>query len=150
LRVEATRLAFSRSAILAQEYLLDLERVTSPNGWCLDLLYSPTKAGGYIQLSWGGANKFCTVGELLVWASGNQVPDQSQVSHLCHNPRCLVPDHVVVESPKENNGRKGCRVWIDCPHCPRKIFLCTHSPACVKAAPGWASEKDFVDNALHY
>jgi len=30
-------------------------------------------------------------------------------SHLCHNPTCVAPAHVVVEPKAANEGRKACR-----------------------------------------
>ncbi|KAK4152548.1 hypothetical protein C8A00DRAFT_34746 [Chaetomidium leptoderma] len=31
------------------------------------------------------------------------VRNKTQISHLCHNPLCTIPAHVVVETPRENN-----------------------------------------------
>lgn len=30
-------------------------------------------------------------------------------SHLCHNPTCINPDHIVVEKKELNEGRKSCK-----------------------------------------
>jgi hypothetical protein len=128
---------------------MDLEASAVPNGWCLDFQNTPTKSGGYIQLSWQGANKFCTLGEMLGWASGIRVTAGEQVSHRCHNPRCVVPGHINIESAKKNNNRKGCLVWVDCPHCLLKIFICPHWPPCIRAALGFATEQEFIFNAIH-
>lgn len=105
-----------------------------------------------MQVSWGGANKFCVVEELLLWAGGVIKNDQDeQCSHLCCQPLCLEVGHVVVESTKNNNLRKGCRVWLDCPHvgCEKKIHICDHTPSCIRFVPGFASWDDFLANGVH-
>lgn len=33
----------------------------------------------------------------------------AQASHLCHQPTCINPDHIVVEPKETNEGRKACR-----------------------------------------
>jgi hypothetical protein len=30
-------------------------------------------------------------------------------SHLCHQPTCINPDHIVVETKEKNEGRKACK-----------------------------------------
>lgn len=63
-----------------------------------------------MQLSFAGANKFATLGEVLLWAGGTTLNvTGNQCSHLCCNPLCKIPAHVVVESAQKNNQRKGCR-----------------------------------------
>ena len=32
-----------------------------------------------------------------------------QASHLCHQTRCVNPDHIIVEPKAANEGRKACR-----------------------------------------
>jgi hypothetical protein len=32
-----------------------------------------------------------------------------QASHLCHQPTCINPEHIVVEPKAANEGRKACR-----------------------------------------
>ena len=34
--------------------------------------------------------------------------DGDHASHRCHNPRCLNPEHLIVESKERNEARKGC------------------------------------------
>lgn len=115
-------------------------------------LLKPTKENGYAQVSWGGANKFCVVEELLLWAGGVIKNDQGdQCSHLCCKTLCLEVGHVCVESALLNNLRKGCAVWIDCPHkgCSKKILVCFHEPKCIKFCPGFLSWEDFMENGIH-
>jgi hypothetical protein len=119
-------------------------------GFCKTSTLVPTKVGGYVQVSYGGANKFVVLQELLLWGIGVRrgVP-ADQCSHRCNNRKCTVVGHVCCESVTLNNGRKGCLVFVDCPHCQLKIFVCTHQPTCIKHAPGFSSWEDFVANGLH-
>ena len=118
------------------------------DGFCKLSSLKPTKEGGYIQISWGGANKFCVLQELVLWSQGVSFKDAGdQCSHLCGRPRCL--EHVCKESVAKNNQRKGCVVWWDCPHCELKILICQHNPPCIKYAPGFASWDDFLQNGIH-
>ena len=112
--------------------------VTVRSGFCWVTTMVPTKKRGYIQLSYKGANKFCTLGEMLGWVKGMVTTrGQAEISHLCHNPLCTIPAHVVLESPVENNARKGCKSWVDCPHCSSKIRVCDHQPMCIRHVEGY-------------
>jgi hypothetical protein len=112
-------------------------------GFCTIYNLKPSKVNGYVQISFGGVNKFCTLGEMLGWAAGfrTSMAEGIQVSHLCGEPRCMLPAHVVPESAMANNGRKNCVVWVNCPHagCDLKIMACPHEPYCIKYVPGWES-----------
>jgi hypothetical protein len=135
---------------MAQALLTGLE--TLPNGFYWDSTLAPTKAQGYIQLSAVGANKFTTLNEMLGWAAGLYLErGGDQYSHRCNNPRCTVASHICVESAVLNNGRKGCRVWVDCPHegCGKKIRVCAHEPSCIRYCPGFDSWEDFEARGFH-
>jgi hypothetical protein len=139
----------SSSPALARQILggLDTKRV----GFCPVSGLKPSKDGGYIQLSFDGANKFATLGEVLLWSRGvtlNNVPG-SQCSHLCSTPSCTDPNHVVVESAVENNRRKGCAVVWPCSHCSKIYLICSHVPSCIKYIEGYSSWEDFVTNGKH-
>lgn len=115
------------------------------SGWCRLVSLKPTKEGGYVQVSYGGANKFAMLQSVVLWAAGRDITeDGEQASHLCHQPLCKTVGHVVPESAQKNNSRKGCLVWIDCHHCDKKILLCTHAPVCIKYCEGYSSMEDFV------
>jgi hypothetical protein len=120
-------------------------------GFCRLSTLKPTKAGGYVQISWGGANKFCVLEDLLLWSKGVIKEQGCQCSHLCGNPLCLVPEHIIEESAVENNRRKGCVVWVGCPHgdCPLKILVCQHRPPCILYAPGYNSFADLLAGGIH-
>lgn len=86
-------------------------------GFCDTLTMAPTKAAGYIQLSYKGSNKFALLHEVIAWESGHRKTSSEQdYSHLCGNPKCCTLGHVVVESRLENQRRKGCVGVIPCPH----------------------------------
>jgi len=63
-------------------------------------------------------------------------PDSSEheVSHLCHNPSCLNPDHMIWELHPANSDREKCRFTraLQCPcDCKHVFSLCTHDPKCI-------------------
>jgi hypothetical protein len=120
------------------------------DGFCKISKLKPSKDGGYVQLSWGGANKFAVLQEVLLWARGVILEGNGdQCSHLCGKTLCTLPKHICKESAEKNNNRKGCVVWWDCPHCPKKILICCHEPKCIKFAPGFATWEDFLQNGIH-
>jgi hypothetical protein len=52
------------------------------------------------------------------------------VSHLCSDPRCFNPEHLLIESPKQNNSRKNCGQIFKC-KCGCKVVACRHEPQCI-------------------
>jgi len=90
---------------------------------------------GYVQLCLDGMY-FC-VHVVAFWEKEGKGPAEGfHVSHLCHNPACFNPDHLISESSKDNNSRKGCLVWIPCPHCKNSVIgICPHQPSCIKDIP---------------
>jgi hypothetical protein len=148
--VSIQRAWFRQLPVRAQEFLeVGLRGGLRPNGYCLEVQLVPTKADGYVQLSYGGANKFCTLGDMLGWARGIEATGLNQISHRCHNPLCAVPAHIVIETPAENNNRKGCLVWVNCYHCHLRMLVCPHTPTCIKYVPGWESWEDFIEGGIH-
>lgn len=120
---------------------------TQREGWCELSVLAPTKTNGYIQVSVGGVNKAVLLGELCLWASGSVLDEGGQVSHLCGHPSCSVPSHVIVESAKANNARKGCAVWSLCKcGCGVYSMICKHVPHCIRFCQGFESVEDFRNN----
>jgi len=130
---------------LARQVLdrLETDRVA---GWCEEVSLVPSKKGGYVQVSWGGVNKFAVLQEVVLWAQRQEKINQNDhVSHRCANPRCKTVGHMVVESAEKNNKRKNCLVHIACPHCDKRIMVCNHSPVCIKyAGPRFVDMDDFL------
>jgi Zinc-binding loop region of homing endonuclease len=126
-----------------------LDRLTTEkvSGWCKEVSLIPSRDGGYVQVSWGGVNKFAVLQEVVLWAQGQEKANPNDhVSHRCANPRCKTVGHMVVESAGENNRRKNCLVHIACTHCHRRILVCPHSPLCIKyGGSRFADMDDFVN-----
>lgn len=118
-------------------------------GWCVPCTLVPSKKDGYIQVSSDGANHFACLQDVLCWSQGLVPQAGDQASHLCGLPSCLLPEHVVYESELLNQRRKGCVVWVDCPHCSLKIMACQHLPRCVKFCPGYNDQVDFLARGIH-
>lgn len=72
----------------------------------------------------------------FVATMGRSARPGMQISHICDNRRCFNPDHLVEESPEDNNGRKGCPGNIYCPdHNWMIAALCRHQPECIRPPP---------------
>lgn len=60
-----------------------------------------------------------------------------QVSHLCHNPTCINPDHLIVETQSENEARKECanKINVVTDIGGKRYYLpakaCPHTPNCI-------------------
>ena len=56
-----------------------------------------------------------------------------QVSYLCHNKRCINPDHLMIETITMNQKRNACngQKSMHCNHCNHKVSRCTHHPPCI-------------------
>lgn len=148
-RTEVIRLHFDANPARAQEFLENLPVVR--NGFCYESVLAPSKEDGYVQLSASGANKFCTLGEMLGWAAGIHLSGGLQISHRCNHPKCTIPAHVCAESCSDNNGRKNCLVWVHCPHddCPLKILVCPHFPLCIKYTEDFETWEEFLKWGVH-
>lgn len=118
---------------------------------------------GYIQLSCSGQNHVCVPCLSMLQCPLNNHGIQFALlhhavallgtrsfqdvgiedgSHLCGHSVCKTVGHVVWERKELNQARKGCLVWVDCPHegCELKVSACRHQPPCLKSIPGvaWA------------
>ena len=57
-------------------------------------------------------------------------------SHLCDNSACFNPMHIVDETMRDNNRRKGCKGDILCPfHGHILVRQCQHNPPCIGMQP---------------
>ncbi|KAK7546089.1 hypothetical protein IWX91DRAFT_318117 [Phyllosticta citricarpa] len=154
----------------AQQQLLRYQRsaVRSDSSWCRLSPLAPSKDGGYIQVSVDGFNKFFTLGELVACAGGfsrsfwrpgaaSGLDEESKMkgldaSHLCHQPSCTVVGHVIFEPSCLNQRRKGCPVWVPCPHvsCGKVVFCCNHDPPCIKFCAGFSDMSDLLARGAHH
>lgn len=87
--------------------------------------------------------------EVLLWSKGEVKGRNQHINHLYDKPECMVMEHVVLESPAANNGRKNCGMILDCPHCELKMHACRHEPKCIQYVEGFNSWVDFVQRGLH-
>ncbi|KAI8943889.1 hypothetical protein F4801DRAFT_573543 [Xylaria longipes] len=141
------RWEFSTNPELCMTFLGGLD--SQEKGYCNVTTLQPSKPGGYVQMSYGGANKFAMLQEILLWAQGHQKLPSDQCSHLCGEPKCLLRNHIIAESVAENNARKGCLVVYPCSHCTKYYVVCNHTPTCIKYIPGFESWEDFLQNGKH-
>ena len=142
--------------------ILASQKVSQTRGWCQLSTLRPTKQNGYIQVSGNKVNKFILLHHLVLAAQGppvgtfdenGKVSGGMHVSHLCGQPRCMTMGHMVAEDSVTNNSRKGCVVWIPCPHANgeegsckhRYILVCPHSPPCVKYVEGFRDMAGFIE-----
>lgn len=60
------------------------------------------------------------------------ISDDQEGSHLCNNPWCVRPSHIIWEVPDKNYSRKNCMTWIACPcGCKNEWNPCKHNPQCL-------------------
>lgn len=63
------------------------------------------------------------------------VPEAYEVSHLCHQTKCLQPEHVCVETAREHDDRDACKgkeIVIACfGNHQATRNPCTHEPPCI-------------------
>lgn len=91
----------------------------------------PNKAGGYVQGSYNGNNKFAQMHVVAFWSKGDQSgTSDGDVSHLCNNPVCFNPHHVCYEQSIVNQSRKGCVGIVIVNNV--KYRVCQHEPMCLK------------------
>ena len=78
-----------------------------------------------------------------------------EISHLCHNSTCCKIEHLFAEPGLLNNARKGCAVWVYCPHQhPNNrqciVWVCGHGsaagnlPYCIRNHPAGVYVDDMV------
>lgn len=140
------------SKLLAQRILQSLK--TEDVGRCKLSILAASKSQGYVQLSWASQNKFAVLQDVLLWARGLTKGLGQQMSHLCHRPKCTLPEHVCAESVEDNNARKGCVVHMPCLefcgrcHGKKSVWYCCHVPPCILEHDEYASQDDFLTNGI--
>ena len=88
--------------------------VEDENG-CFISTYS-TASHGYAQIGWvnpGDRRSSMTLCHRAAWVyyHGTQIPDGMTIDHMCHNRRCVNPDHLRLLSNYENARRTAGRDW---------------------------------------
>ena len=105
---------------------------------------SPAHKNGYIKVKTCGANDVY-LHQLAIIASGDAAElidarenGNNEVSHLCHDVRCINRAHLCVEPREVNKSRNFCvktevagRLYTNCSHTPRCILLITPFHECL-------------------
>ncbi len=97
---------------------------------CSIVQLKPSKSKGYAQAFVQGTNKKVLVHILSYWFSHGPFDpsDGKDVSHLCHNPLCINPEHLIREDSLTNQRRKGCIRTVTCPCGCNHTFSVCHCP----------------------
>ena len=90
------------SAADAARWLIDQYSHKTASG-CWEIHGLTTDKAGYVKVYWHGAN----IGiQRLVWMGlVGDIPAGVGVGHLCHNQRCVNPDHLRLETDSERKER---------------------------------------------
>jgi hypothetical protein len=73
---------------------------------------------------------------LVVRSKGEKIDRSMEVSHLCHQKRCINPDHIIQETGKANRARQCCKMLkpfsfiCSCGEITN-IWSCPHQPQCL-------------------
>lgn len=77
---------------------------TTPSG-CIEWTGAKSP-NGYGRVGFGGKKNTAVVHRLvLVWATGQDIPEGYDVDHLCRNRACIRPDHLEAVTRRENMRR---------------------------------------------
>jgi hypothetical protein len=72
-------------------------------------------------------------GQVVLAVNGSFPENKTdECSHLCDNNRCIRFEHLVWESSKRNQNRKGCAGTVQCNCCTQMHDVCKHEPKCIK------------------
>jgi Zinc-binding loop region of homing endonuclease len=72
-------------------------------------------------------------GGVMLAAAGKFPHDpMDEVSHLCHNAKCVRPSHLTWESHQNNLKRVNCPGQVRCEHTAGYCNACHHEPRCIK------------------
>jgi len=100
---------------------------------------------GYGVLQRGHGRAKIKVIQLAVWTKQEQlVPHGHNASHLCHNPGCIRPDHLVIETCGKNNRRVACPCWCFVPGTDhqQRMRICPHDPPCLRPDTKGMADKE--------
>ena len=79
---------------------------------------------GYAQQRFRGVKYYCHI--LSAMAHLGRAPAEGEeVSHLCHNPACVEPMHLVYEDGMVNKSRLCCKLFA-----ATRGYKCPHQPTC--------------------
>jgi len=96
--------------------------------------------GGYARVTLNGV-KYCVHVIVLQHTAGEAPEGRPDASHLCGNPWCFEPTHLVWEDRATNITRRGCagRVLVDGAHW---VKVCRHVPECKAVSSGTLCDDD--------
>lgn len=85
-------------------------------GDCWISQYS-TGSHGYAQVGWwaGGKNVMTLCHRVAFLAVNGEIPDDKVVDHICHNRRCVNPEHLRLLTNVENATDNGYSTKTHCP-----------------------------------
>jgi hypothetical protein len=116
--------------------------IAVPTTGCLLHCKSPSEARyPKTKIQGAGERKEYYIHHLVLRGKGAAIDAALQVSHLCHNKRCINPDHIIAEPGEYNRMRQGCTQLAmlrhTCSHCGVAEWInpCPHEPACVIGYP---------------
>ena len=74
---------------------------------------------------------------LLVDRASEETSDPCEISHLCHNSRCINKDHLIAEVRSTNRWRSVCmgHTKTKCGDCGKVTNPCPHTPKCILPEP---------------
>jgi len=89
---------------------------------------------GYPVASYSRTEANIPVSHLALRVTLGESPHHAKrqtASHLCHNKRCIRPEHIIIESIGLNGRRNGCLAFVTCGGCGAKTNACGHEPVCI-------------------
>lgn len=131
------------TAAQAQEVLLRLrsgylgiDRATLLTNGCVLHQKTPNEQRYVKTKLRGGSRTEFYIHHLVVRASGELINRALEVSHLCHNKRCINPEHLIQETQEYNRSRQPCAIMkvynftCTCGE-QQSIWPCPHDPQCI-------------------
>jgi hypothetical protein len=105
---EGTRVLSIHDGIVL-ECIIVTKRALNADGYCQVNIQSANKAKGTKQ-------ETAYLHHLVNWYSKGEIVDSwsKSISHLCHHPDCIKPDHLVMEETWKNIRRQTCKAQHLC------------------------------------